>query len=570
MEKAGMTITKRLWILTTVLVLNLAFVGMYEAWNSENLTKHLNNISHTQLPAVRNMTLVDMMHDGLRAVVLNGIVVVDLEEQNFDEVQKEYDQFSSDITKYLNDLEALDLNPATRSAIEPSRPQIAAYLKSGQEVINAAKKRDLTTARALLPAYAEAFERLEHDLEKLGELIAKDAENSDLVATKMAESARTWGTAMIIFGILFGIGSAAWIIRDLVAKMRGITGSVSDEAAHLSTASNQIKTTSQMLAESTTEHSAAIEESVASMEEIMSMIGQTVQNAELAMRESESGQQEARKGGEVVATMVQSMTQIHAANVRLEKIVKLIGDIKEKTKIINDIAFETKLLSFNASIEAARAGVHGKGFAVVAEEVGKLANVSNKAADEVRVLLDNSISEVGQIVGDTREKVNAGQSTSRECERVFGEMKNALGRITSSVQMIASAAKEQETGVRQTNEAMMEMDRVTQRDSKSAEELALESAGLSQAAGSLNAAAGRMRALVFGSHEMHEESPSQGRRRDTLKSQNRKGNPEVSNLETLSQPQVGLDSSFESKVAKVNPKGSMKIKRSDPRWKAAS
>lgn len=82
-----------------------------------------------------------------------------------------------------------------------------------------------------------------------------------------------------------------------------------------------------------------------------------------------------------------------AANTKLGRLVGLIASIKNKTKVIDDLVFESRLLSFNASIEAARAGVHGKGFSVVAEEVGKLASMSGKAADEIRTLLDSSTQE---------------------------------------------------------------------------------------------------------------------------------------------------------------------------------
>ena len=72
----------------------------------------------------------------------------------------------------------------------------------------------------------------------------------------------------------------------------------------------------------------------------------------------------------------------------------LISEIGNKTKVINDIVFQTKLLSFNASVEAARAGEHGKGFSVVAEEVGNLAHMSGNSAKEITQLLESSINRV--------------------------------------------------------------------------------------------------------------------------------------------------------------------------------
>lgn len=114
--------------------------------------------------------------------------------------------------------------------------------------------------------------------------------------------------------------------------------------------------------------------------------------------------------------MLDSIKNIGAANERAGReigasarhfadIVKVIEEIGSKTKVINDIVFQTKILSFNASVEAARAGEHGKGFTVVAEEVGKLAAMSGVAAHEIGELLSGSIQKVDAIVKDTQTKV---------------------------------------------------------------------------------------------------------------------------------------------------------------------
>jgi methyl-accepting chemotaxis protein len=89
---------------------------------------------------------------------------------------------------------------------------------------------------------------------------------------------------------------------------------------------------------------------------------------------------------------------MNKSNDEISSIVKVIAEIGDKTKVINDIVFQTKLLSFNASVEAARAGEQGKGFAVVAEEVGNLATMSGKAAEEISSMLGDSMGKVELIV----------------------------------------------------------------------------------------------------------------------------------------------------------------------------
>ena len=95
--------------------------------------------------------------------------------------------------------------------------------------------------------------------------------------------------------------------------------------------------------------------------------------------------------------------QVNNSNEEVEKIISIIKTIGDRTKVINDIVFQTKLLSFNASVEAARAGEMGKGFSVVAEEVGNLAKMSGDAAQEISAILDDSITTVHSIIERTKE-----------------------------------------------------------------------------------------------------------------------------------------------------------------------
>jgi methyl-accepting chemotaxis protein len=167
------------------------------------------------------------------------------------------------------------------------------------------------------------------------------------------------------------------------------------------------------------------------------------------------------------------MNQVNESNRQISEITKVIAEIGNKTKVINDIVFQTKLLSFNASVEAARAGEHGKGFAVVAEEVGNLAQMSGTAAKEISEMLDSSIRKVESIVNDTKEnverlvrvgkdKVDAGRRVAEECSHVLDEI---VGNVTDVSQMssdIASASKDQAQGVREISKAMAQLDTVTQ------------------------------------------------------------------------------------------------------------
>ena len=153
--------------------------------------------------------------------------------------------------------------------------------------------------------------------------------------------------------------------------------------------------------------------------------------------------------------------------------------IAEKTKVINEIVFQTKLLSFNASVEAARAGEHGKGFAVVAEEVGSLAKMSGDAANEINEMLDRSIKTVNEVTEESKKKieeiiqtgsvkVDKGVEISQACREILTEVMNNVDAVSQLMADISSATAEQADGVKNIADAMAEIDRGTNENAESA------------------------------------------------------------------------------------------------------
>jgi methyl-accepting chemotaxis protein len=205
---------------------------------------------------------------------------------------------------------------------------------------------------------------------------------------------------------------------------------------------------------------------------------------------SQNSRNVASEGKRTVDDMIDSMMQIKESNrsilaqveegnKEISQIVRVISEIGNKTKVINDIVFQTKLLSFNASVEAARAGEHGKGFAVVAEEVGNLAQMSGQAAKEISDLLEQSVVQVQTIVDqtgarveklivDARERVALGEETAKRCAAMLEQILLNADEVNSLVNEIATSAQEQARGVQEINSAMTELDQVTQQNSASA------------------------------------------------------------------------------------------------------
>ena len=218
----------------------------------------------------------------------------------------------------------------------------------------------------------------------------------DILLTKRVDSyksSKNRGILLTFVSFLLFAGVVFHIFRSLSETLKQQLFLISKSSRGVDQGSRNVSTESVSLSEATTEQAGAIAETSSSMEEMSSMLNQTATNSAKTLQDAEEGQKETEKGKQVIANMMAAMDEIHSSNNRLEALVKLIQEIDNKTRVINNIVFETRLLSFNASIEAARAGVHGKGFRDGWTRSWKLASMSGKAAEDIRNLLDSGIQK---------------------------------------------------------------------------------------------------------------------------------------------------------------------------------
>jgi len=178
--------------------------------------------------------------------------------------------------------------------------------------------------------------------------------------------------------------------------------------------------------------------------------------------------------------VISSMKAIHESNKQfmeameenhnnMMSVMDVIRDIGEKTKVINDIVFQTKLLSFNASVEAARAGEYGKGFSVVAEEVGNLAQMSGTSSQEiskmlvessqqVHDLLEATKSKISRLVDDGKAKIEMGLKVADESGQVLAQIVQDVQEVSQLMDSISQSSKEQAEGVSHISSALAEID----------------------------------------------------------------------------------------------------------------
>lgn len=257
------------------------------------------------------------------------------------------------------------------------------------------------------------------------------------------------------------IGALFEAVRHMQDGLIQTVSTVRSGVEQIHSGAREIAAGNAALSGRTEEQAASLEESAASMEELASTVKQNADNALQANQLSAASSEVASRGGAAVVQVVETMRGIASSS----------GKMAEIVGVIDGIAFQTNILALNAAVEAARAGEEGKGFAVVAAEVRSLAQRSGQAAKEIKQLIDDSVSTVG--VG-SRQVENAG--THME------EIVNSVRRVTDIMGEIAAASREQSTGIDQVNQAVTQMDEVTQQNAALVEEAAASAAALEQQA----------------------------------------------------------------------------------------
>lgn len=446
---------------------------------------------------------------------------------------------SEDFRKYINEAEAgfkryeaADANfikhpmePGEKEHYDKVGLQWGNFQKLSTEVFKLARDPSLEARTRLFEIYrvdcpknAEAFEAAILSLDSfVNQMVEKKSADATTEAHAANYQSAVLNIASFVITMLLGILFA----NGLAGSVRRVADTLSVGASEVTGAVSQLSFASSELSNSANQQSSALQETAASVEEISAMVNKNAESAADSSKLSEESRNQAERGKKTVEQMIQSMEDIHASNKNIQEeiqsnnqkiseIVVVIQEIGNKTKVINDIVFQTKLLSFNASVEAARAGEHGRGFSVVAEEVGNLAQMSGNAAKEISGLLDQSVAKVELIVTDTKAKVETlmsqarstvdrGSDVARECGEILEQIVTNAGKLSDMVSNISLASQEQSHGVSEISKAIQELDRSTQINATATQQTATSASLLTTEVESLKAASMHLREVVEGS-----------------------------------------------------------------------
>jgi len=257
--------------------------------------------------------------------------------------------------------------------------------------------------------------------------------------------------------LLRALGNMNDSLVSIVSQVRSGTDTIATGSAEISAGNFD-------LSSRTEQQASALEETAASMEELTTTVRQNADNARQANQLAITASNIAVEGGSVVGQVITTMGSINESS---RKIVDIIA-------VIDGIAFQTNILALNAAVEAARAGEQGRGFAVVASEVRNLAQRSAAAAKEIKVL-----------IGDSVDKVDVGAKLVDQAGATMEQVVSSIRRVTDIMAEITHASQEQTGGIEQVNQAIGQMDQVTQQNAALVEEAAAAAASMQDQAATL-------------------------------------------------------------------------------------
>jgi methyl-accepting chemotaxis protein len=497
------TIRLKLITLSLIALVFTSVVGGTGYWLAAKLgsakDEIMNNLSVVKIQFEAKQAR-DALNSDVRAAILAG---TQKDQQQIDDLAMDAKNNSKIFLDSVNSLEAAQVNINIKQEVAKVRPHVETYLKSVTTFIGLASS-NTDAALARFSEMTTAFKSLDDQMGQLSKLIEDSTNTTQSSAS--TDFARN---------IILGVTVSAWIIllafaffvarsiihhlsraveiadavaggdltqrievtsRDevgqLLQALKGmnhsladIVGEVRNTTDMITTAAKEIAQGNSDLSQRTEQQASSLEETASSMEELTSTVKQNAENAMHANQLAATASEIAVKGGHVVDQVVGTMASINTSS---KKIVDIIS-------VIEGIAFQTNILALNAAVEAARAGEQGRGFAVVAAEVRNLAQRSAAAAKEIKALIVDSVS-----------KVDVGAKQVDEAGATMQEIVQAVKHVTDIVAEITAASNEQSSGIEEVNQAIVQMDDVTQQNAALVEEAAAAAESMQSQLGALN------------------------------------------------------------------------------------
>ena len=504
MRSNNIRLSARLWLATGQLVLGLCLVAGFTATRSgsdrlESATV-LDALNYKAKLASQWSALTETNAARSLAVLLGSDPAVDAG------LKDAIAATSARIGEIQKSINATQLSPADRALLET----IASNRKLVLEMRATAMKQRLDglatemvdTIKTRYQPAMEAYQKSQRDFVNLQEQAYEASRLSYAQRAKELAMGGVIGILMLVAGILAG---AAWLIHaikqpllqanelaariaqgdlsmqidtsrgdefgDLMKSLAAMNESlgrmvhqVRQSTDSIATASAEIATGNNDLAQRTEQTSSNLQSTASSMDQLTTTVQQSADNARQASTLAANASSVAERGGAVVQQVVLTMEEINTSS---KKIADIIG-------VIDGIAFQTNILALNAAVEAARAGEQGRGFAVVASEVRSLAQRSAEAAKEIKMLIGTSV-----------DKVASGTKLVSDAGVTMSDIVQSVRKVADVIGEITAASNEQSSGIAHVNQAIGNLDQMTQQNAALVEESAAAAESLREQASQL-------------------------------------------------------------------------------------
>ena len=507
--KSGMKVGTRLGLGFAWVVLLLVLVTGFGIFNMHQVQGRFTHVVEVKNP--ESALVKEMLETvGERSISLRNLMLpaapedVDIEAQYIEGQTQKYKVAAQKLQQLFAD--SSDTSEEEKAALPKIQAQAAAAEKLINEAVEFGKRREAyELAQFLKEQYLPVQKSWQVELKALAAL--EDKLNREAADSSAAAYARARLLMLLIsaIGVVTAILAAIWITRQILRKLGGepdyavqIAGQIAEGdlavvidtragdndsllaamrvmrdklaaivtevrrgSETITTASTEIARGNLDLSGRTEQQAGALEETASSMEQLNSTVKQNAENAHQANDLALAASDVAVQGGSIVSQVVETMQSINASSQKVADIVS----------VIDGIAFQTNILALNAAVEAARAGEQGRGFAVVASEVRSLAQRATTAAKEIKTLIGTSV-----------EKVEAGSQLVRNAGATIEELVVSVRSVTQIMSEISAASGEQEAGIEQGNQAIAQMDTVTQQNAALVEEAAAATEALKEQA----------------------------------------------------------------------------------------
>lgn len=469
-----LALKQQLWMIIGVFLTLFILIGGASVFNTIKMKTDLSQVTEHNMPAIKDITLADMMHDGIRAVVLEAILSSEHNDKaKLNELSKEVHEKGNDFISHIESLKKIKFSVQTQSILNETEPLVRAYAEIAVKLVHS---YDSLLPEKKIEIYSEfesKFKQLEEDMEKLGGAVEKEAS----IASSNSDHLLIINLGLTLIGILVSVVFFVIIYRNAMQLFSDIINKISTAGEQVSNVSSELSEASQSLASGATESAASLEQTVATMEELSSMVKLNTESAQQASKISSHNKEVANTGSNEVEHLILSMQDIAQSSNKMQEIIN----------VIDDIAFQTNLLALNAAVEAARAGEQGKGFAVVAEAVRSLAQRSAEAAKDISTMIN-----------DSNNKIKIGVETVQHSGEVLKEIVTTVEKVNHLNSDISSSSQEQSSSIHQVSQSLGLLDSASQKNAAVAEEVSASSQEILNQAQTLKKVVAELKSAVYG------------------------------------------------------------------------